>query len=194
MTGTALQPAALILQQRDRLAFERELFNLLHRRLGLPVIDDELRISVANFTWEAFQNIREHAITDVFDRIMPGMHFLSVRSSDLNSRTDAQKYDVEPISPINTYISAIRQVVEDLHQGGRGAGSRPTPAFLVEITIADSGPGIPARMARTLGIYEGPPNSERRVLRRAIGTGTSKDAFTRVTGWAFQIWFERRPA
>lgn len=47
---------------------------------------------------------------------------------------------------------------------------------LVEITVADGGIGIPARMARTSDVYAGNHGDERRLFTRAMQPGASSKA------------------
>lgn len=63
------------------------------------------------------------------------------------------------------------------HMKGRVQGTaQEQTERLVEITVADGGIGIPARMARTSDVYAGNHGDERRLFTRAMQPGASSKA------------------
>jgi hypothetical protein len=144
---------------------------ILYDRLGLPRLDtcqiDGVIGSVREFVFETYQNTREHG-----DRTLEGQPVPSVAKFVWVRKLSPQRLlngglDNSHSTPASSYFNSLLK------------GLDPAPAeprYLVEITISDAGPGIPATMKGSTKIYEeASPEEERMFLLAALEpTGTSK--------------------
>jgi hypothetical protein len=155
--------ASPFITEKDVRSFARHLRAFIKRDLGLP-IPNELS-SISDFVFELLQNTRDHGSTDISEKALGGVRFHSVRIINLDQFPIAKLIDASP-SPVSSYLELLQQ---DLRE------SFTSVSQLVEITVADSGIGIPARMARSTDIYNESIDRERIMLLKALEpTGTSK--------------------
>lgn len=155
------QVSTLILE--DRVArFAADCAGVLYGQLELESLIDRKLEYLTEFLFEALQNTRDHGAVDLQGRGIEGIRYLSLRKLDRLAKTPVES---SGSSVIDSYLRSL------LRDGGRGGRAR----FLFEATVADGGIGIPARMANSLGIYEGPHESELAQFRAALSpSGTSK--------------------
>lgn len=167
-TDTIVPPASQVVLQNDIRQFTGLFNEILFRRLGLAGIDSAAAIGLRDVAFEALQNTRDHGSTDLSGAPLPGIRFLTIRRinvhGDLVSDT-LRNQSVEAL-PMAAYLEALT------HYEGMGTKN---VRRLVEITVADSGIGIPARMAGRESIYQSDIEQERAYLHQALrADGTSK--------------------
>jgi hypothetical protein len=153
-------PAPLVVPD-DQGVFAAKFKQLLFRDLGLLRLNEKLIDNVCEFAFEILQNTRQHGSDDLQGNPLNGIRFLSVRR--MNITPDRLLVSQESSSPFFSYLDQLKDcfVIK--------------PQQLVEITIADSGIGIPARMLGSMDVYSSPINEEKEALAVALSPeGTSK--------------------
>ncbi len=158
-------PTSAIVTCNNPLMFPGLFRGLLFERFGLPRLNEAVVNTLSDFVFEALQNIRDHAAIDFNNEPVGGVSFLSLRRLNLR---EEQLDDLigQERTPVSKYLEALKAVIPTFHQ---------RPDQLLEVTIADSGVGIPARMARSMTVYDRDFNLERDYLLRALTKdGTSK--------------------
>jgi hypothetical protein len=116
---------------------------------------------VARYAFEILQNTRDHATTNIDGKPVRGSRFLLVRRVGL----DGEGFDALTAVPvIADYIKILQEIFAGRVQE------------LVEVTISDSGVGIPARIAGTTEIYDKEDREgQRKWFELALSeSGTSK--------------------
>ena len=118
------------------------------------------------FAFEASENTWEHGRLDFHSRPIRSIRFVRLRRIDVGSRG----FDINTIAPdhsthFRTYLKAL-SAAKDLSglwtpQGGR----------LVEVTIADGGVGIAARMARAFSVFNRSREHEDKLVLKALLPG-----------------------
>lgn len=130
--------------------------------MALPRLRPDHKGQLVSFIHEAVENTRDHAMETLTDSLVGGLRFLLVR------RLSGERAAVERLIEQTGSASVGRYLDSYLTRA-----LRPFP--LVEVTVADCGPGIPARMQGSSEIYAGDLELEQRELERAIEDGgTSK--------------------
>lgn len=132
-------PAASGLLRLESLPEFRENFlYLLTSSFGTSFLRMHGLTSASRFAFEILQNTRDHATTNVAGHPIRGCRFLLVRRVNLVGEGFDSLRSIPVVAP---YLDRLSDVY----------GSHL--AELVEITISDSGEGIPARMAGSTEIY-----------------------------------------
>ena len=163
--------------------------NRLVELLVLLGISDEFRPSVTDwfgnlrsFAFEAADNTRDHGCLDFEMNRIRSICFVRLRRIDVGSRG----YDAKEIAPgfeesFEEYIQCL-SAAEDLGERWGPNGGR-----LLEITIADGGVGISARMAGGFDIYQGTLQAELQCLLDAlVPNGTTKSPSESGRGQGFR--------
>jgi hypothetical protein len=136
-------------------AFDLNLITRLIKHFNLPGLDTEHNIALNDFVWETLRNTQDHGNIGV-QPPRAGLRYLDIRKFE---RRDLERSGAK--LGITDYLTSIGEIYPR--------------APLIEITIADSGPGIAATMARGYSIYTGPPEIEReRVIHAFTRSGSSK--------------------
>jgi hypothetical protein len=143
---------------------------LFHR---LQRLAEDLRLAwigrhpeVKTFVLQAWENACEHGSTTEHGYPIDSLRFLSIRRTDLESLKGLHDRTAE--SGLHRYVERMRERAEGT------AGERRTR--LMEVTVADGGIGIPARMARTSNIYTEVYEQELGLFKRAMQPGGSSKA------------------
>jgi hypothetical protein len=119
--------------------------------------------SLIKFAYETFENTWHHGATDLDSRPIDGLRFVGLRRLNLQQ---------EPLTDL--FAGANGAVSEFLKALSRSDGADLLrKERLVELTVADSGVGIAARLTRSLDIYQNDVQSERDVVQSAFEVGTS---------------------
>ena len=155
-----------VLEEEAIRRFPIEFWSLLFKPLGLTSQNKDDFNSLREYAFETIRNTWEHGYTDVDNKPIQSIRFISVRR--LNLTRDSYKLSRTEVGPASSYIETLPKRLNTSYV-------KREPDSLVEITIADSGIGIPARMAGSLDIYKSKLEEERKYLLKALQpTGTSK--------------------
>jgi hypothetical protein len=121
---------------------------------------DEASSSLTTYIDEVLSNTVDHAM-DVNGRPAGGLRFMEVRRFNFRQLKPSQLAGATDVE-LTDYVTQVRpRDGEDLK--------------LVEITIADAGPGIAATMSGHTGVFSGSLDEEERLVRHAFTRmGTSK--------------------
>jgi hypothetical protein len=122
---------------------------------------------IGTFLWEAFDNARRHG-ADGLDRTsgrpIPVMRFLHGRRTT--------EFANQRVATTTTTVPGLSDYLDHLsrHPIWRGLGSARSRggARLVELTVADSGPGIAASMHGSVAIYHDSLERERKLFKKAM--------------------------
>jgi hypothetical protein len=156
-------PPAVIATSNDPLIFTALFREMLYKRFAVSRLSDSLLNAISEFAFEALQNTRDHGTRDLKDEPIHGVRFLSLRRLNLLQEGVTQEQ-----TPVARYLEELRAELAPAHR---------QLDQLIEVTVADSGVGIPARMAHSMAVYEGELSEERTFLLRALDkSGTSKPA------------------
>jgi len=143
----------------DRHVFAGGLLSTFTRSLNLPGLEASATSQINRFVWEVLKNTQDHG------RLGGGSPTAGIRFVEIRR--------------FNTAVGDTRALVgaNDTELSGfinRTRKSRPaTP--LVEITIADSGPGIAATMAKSYDVYNADLSVESNLIEEAFTRqGTSR--------------------
>lgn len=139
--------------------------------LNLGLLTDISLSSLVEFSYEAFDNTRQHGSSTLERQPIEGVRFVLQRVINANRERLAdlaRRVDREPFG------SYLNELAADI---GTASELR-----LVELTITDSGIGIPARMSGTEDIYTGPYEIERDAVKRAFAVGSTTRTSARGRG------------
>ena len=159
-------------------AVEREAFfnNRLHDLLpSLGIAARKTRLGTVHwfnhlksFAFEASENTWDHGRLDFDAHPIRSLRFVRFRRIDIG----IGGFDTKDAAPgfeqsFRNYIESLN-AAKDLPFVWNRDGGR-----LIEVTVADGGVGIAARMAGTLDVFEGPLETEAQYLLRALLPGGS---------------------
>lgn len=134
------------------------------------------------FAFEATENTWDHGRLDFDNRKIRALRFIRFRRIDLGNKG----FDIATLAPgfedcFGRYIDAIT-AASDLGERWGPSGGR-----LAEITIADGGVGIAARMAGSFDVYRGSLETERTSVKSALlPSRTSKGWISPGAGQGFR--------
>lgn len=135
-----------------------------------------------SFAREAAENTWDHGRLDFANKAIQALRFIRFRRIEIGKTG----FDIANVAPgfedsFERYLNAL-SAVHDLDEVWGLNGGR-----LAEITIADGGVGIAARMAGSFDIYEGSLESEQMIVKRALlPSGTSKSWISPGSGQGFR--------
>lgn len=167
-------------------AFNNRLTNLL-APLGISKVQsplgsrpwfDELR----TFAFEATENTWDHGRLDFETRPIPSIRFVRLRRIDIGNKG----FDIADIAPgfeevFGRFLESLA-AARDLSDRWSRSGGR-----MVEVTVADGGVGIAARMAGSFNVFDEPLENEVRYLLAALlPGGTTKTAREPGRGQGFR--------
>ena len=167
-------------------AFNNRLQDLL-RPLGVTVSSagsNTLRWfnELKTFAFEAIENTWDHGRLDFSMRPIRSLRFVRLRRIDIGERG----FDLANVAPgfeesFDQYLSALRAAGSFSPNGNRKT------ARLVEVTIADGGVGIAARMAGSLDVFlQSTEEETRRLLDALLPDGTTKSPSEPGRGQGFR--------
>jgi hypothetical protein len=145
----------------------------LFYRLALPRCGETETVHLIRFAFEALQNTRDHARLDITGKPIEGIRFILVRRlGQLDGMLSTGSTRSTQPRAVCEYVAALKQELTQDPDLATAATGQPE---LLEVTIADSGIGIPAAMYGSAEIYNLPLEQERGLLQAAVKpTGTSK--------------------
>ena len=157
--------------ERDREAtFSNRLGDLLEP-LGVSLANASPNTSrwfnaLKTFAFEASENTWDHGRLDFDTRPIRSLRFVRLRRIDIGDRG----FDITKVAPgfeksFGEYLASLT-AAHDLTSSWGQEGGR-----LVEVTIADGGVGIAAKMADGFDVFEGPLEAEREHLSNALLPG-----------------------
>lgn len=165
--------------------FNNRLVDLL-RPLGVnnrfsPDIADWFR-HLKSFAFEAVENARDHGSLDFEMNPIRSIRFIRLRRIDISNKDYAANEIVpgfeESFEEYIRCLNAARDLKDRWH---------PNSGRLAEITIADGGVGISARMAGGFGIYQGTLQAEQEyLLDSLVPNGTTKSPSEAGRGQGFR--------
>lgn len=135
-----------------------------------------------SFAFEATENTWDHGRLDFDHRPIQSLRFIRLRRIDIGRRG----FDIEKVvpgfeEPFMSYLNALSAASNLASIWGKNSGR------LVEITVADGGVGIAARMAGKFDVYEGCPEVEKQYVGTALlPEGTSKTSSQPGRGQGFR--------
>lgn len=146
--------------------FTQNLKLLLRERLDLRILPDPLMDHLCQFAFEAVQNTREHGSQKISGQLLEGVRFITLRKIDIANSPD-EMFGAVSEPALRSYLDRLFAALR------KKTGVR----YVVELTVADGGVGIAAKMAGSFSVYEGPLDDERSLFERALTPqGTSKSA------------------
>ena len=115
------------------------------------------------FAFEAIENAWDHGRLDFDNKKIQALRFIRFRRIDLGNKG----FDIATVAPgfedcFGRYLDSITAASDFGDRWGRSGGR------LAEITIADGGVGIAARMAGSFDIYRGSFETERTTVESAL--------------------------
>jgi hypothetical protein len=128
----------------------------------------------AQFTFEVVQNTRDHGATHLHGERIDGVRFVVVRLLPLRTIAPRRRH----ADPVQDYCARLVQA--------KGLGPE-TPRSALEITVADCGVGIPARITGQMEIYSKSISEERTALVRALVLRTTSKPATQ-TGAGYGLY------
>jgi hypothetical protein len=129
--------------------------------MGLRFLSEPLMNALIDFAYEAFDNTRRHAVRSLEGDPLEGARFLLVRAIWVDGERASELADGVASSSMGQYMTALSRAVE-----GR--------LRLVEMSVADSGPGIAATLAGSGEIHRGPREPEVELLKAAFESGRTR--------------------
>ena len=139
---------------------------------------DELK----TFAFEATENTWDHGRLDFNTRPIRSLRFVRLRRIDIG----AKGFNIEDVAPgfeeaFEQYLASLT-AARDLPYSWSREGGR-----MVEVTVADGGVGIAARMAGSFEVFDGPLENEAHYLLAALlPGGTTKAAREPGRGQGFR--------
>ena len=162
---------------RHREAFFNNRLNDLLKPLGVKSGEDSVVknwfTELKAFAYEAAENTWDHGRLDLANKTIQALRFIRFRRIDIGTK-GFDGFNLANVAPgfedrFAQYLSALSAA----HSSGETWG--PDGGRLAEITIADGGVGIAARMAGSFDVYSGRIEVEQEHIRKALlPTGTSK--------------------
>jgi hypothetical protein len=134
--------------------------------LNLEPIGGEHLEELASFAYEAVENTREHACDDLGGAAIDGLRFLQIRRLSVTRRRGMDQ--------LLTSKGGLQAYLERLSTSAE-LGDEKVASF-VEVTIADSGIGIPARLLGSTDVYSDPLSAETELTLRAMRPDSSSKA------------------
>lgn len=131
--------------------------------MGLGPSADIPIASLVEFSYEAFDNTREHGVTTLDGTPIEGVRFVLQRVINAKRGRLTEIAERVDYPPVSTYLTRLAQQLPN-HAELR----------LVELTVADSGIGIPARVAGTEDIYRGDYADEYAKVDEAFELSTTR--------------------
>ena len=131
------------------------------RRLGLPPLP--ALSSIADFAWETLENGAQHATTDNNGQKVNGLRMILIRRIGIRGAEKERLADLG--------AGPGQRFIDDLYR--RESADFLAKQVLVEVTVVDSGIGIPARLSGDDDIYDGPHDEEVRYVNRAVEAKTT---------------------
>lgn len=183
------EPFPMAVPRKSILDREATFYNRLLELLGLLGMTDKFRTketawfnNLRSFAFEAAENTTDHGRLDFEMNPIRSVRFVRMRRIDIGR----SGYDANKIAPgfeesFEEYIQCLN-FAEDIRHLWASYGGR-----LLEITIADGGVGISARMAGGFGIYQGALQAEMQCLMDAlVPNGTTKSPSESGRGQGFK--------
>ena len=124
-----------------------------------------------SFAFEASENTWDHGRLNFDRRPIRSLRFVRLRRIDI----EAKGFNMTEAVP--GFEDTFQEYVRSLSSAHNLTHQRHHPSVrLIEVTVADGGVGIAAKMARGFHIFEGPLETEARYLLNALlPDGTTKD-------------------
>jgi hypothetical protein len=138
--------------------FDSDFRQWLHgmRLPELSVVEEERKlVSLIDFAYETFDNTRRHAVRTLEGRPVEGVRFVLLRRVALDAQRSTDTAERVGPDPLADYLRRLADTLQ-----------RSTP--VVELTIADCGPGIAATVARSAEIHQGPWDDEAQTVLAAF--------------------------
>jgi hypothetical protein len=130
----------------------------LGRVLQLQGIGETGLEAATTFAGEVIENTREHAREDLSGRRIEGMRFVQLRRHQITRQRGMARLPVRE-GRLRDYLNRVSETDE--------LGEENVAQF-AELTVADSGVGIPARLLGSEDVYSGPIAAETELTLRAM--------------------------
>lgn len=130
----------------------------LAKILGFDDIGEDLLETVTTFASEAIENTHDHATEDLAEAPITGIRFVQLRRHMVTRQRGMTQLPVNE-GRLRNYLNRLA--------GADELGEERVAQF-AELTIADSGVGIPAGLLRSEDAYEGPIAAEIELALRAM--------------------------
>ena len=170
----------------QRVAFFNSRLKDLLKPLGVKSGNDPAVSSwftqLKTFAYEATENTWDHGRLDFTNKTIRALRFIRFRRIDLGTKG----FDIAKLAPgfedcFKVYLDALTAAPDLGYKWGPDGGR------LAEITIADGGVGIAARMAGNFDIYKGSLEVEQENVRNALlPNRTSKSWISPAAGQGFR--------
>ncbi|HEX3173526.1 MAG TPA: hypothetical protein VHQ43_04810 [Solirubrobacterales bacterium] len=149
-------PASMV---RDDSGIEFDpLFREWVSKMNLPPLQDSLLQSLIDFAYETFDNCRRHGARDLDRNALEGVRFVLLRTVSISEKGALAAGQRLAGGPIAEYLEGLAKDLGDRE-------------FLAELTVCDCGVGIPATLAGSTEIYDGPWEAERHETLDAFTDG-----------------------
>ena len=139
-------------------------FSSMLRELGLDIrrFYSKIEFISSNIGFEVVQNINDHALNNLKGVPINQLQFVHFHRINVNAYRSKLEYILEEQeTPITDYLKTIRCKFNL-------DSNSSTEAHIYEISISDSGVGIPGRLARTMDVYTGDIKTEKNFLINAL--------------------------
>lgn len=134
----------------------------LVKALWLKPMGDQLG-QLTSFVYELVANTRDHARDDLGGVSIDGIRFAQIRRLSVSRQRGMEQLMTSESRP-QAYLERLASS-DELEEG--------VATEFVEVTVADSGVGIPARLRQSMDVYRGPLSKESEVTLEATLVGTS---------------------